>query len=136
MSFFEELKRRNVFRVGIAYLIVAWLTLQVTDIVVPILELPDVFDRGVLLLLAIGFPFALIFAWAFEMTPEGVKKEKDVDRAVSITQHTGRKLPTTHSGGAHLLIERPTGGVKPWPLSLHSRAGDAQLRQIPAPPPA
>ena len=92
MSFFEELKRRNVFRVGIAYLIVAWLTLQVTDIVVPILELPDVFDRGVLLLLAIGFPFALIFAWAFEMTPEGVKKEKDVDRAVSITQHTGRKL--------------------------------------------
>ena len=92
MSLFSELKRRNVFRVGIAYLIVAWLTLQVTDIVVPILELPDVFDRGVLLLLAIGFPFALIFAWAFEMTPEGVKKEKDVDRAVSITQHTGRKL--------------------------------------------
>jgi len=92
MSFFEELKRRNVFRVGIAYLIVAWLTLQVTDIVVPILDLPDVFDRGVLLLLAIGFPFALIFAWAFEITPEGVKKEKDVDRAVSITQHTGRKL--------------------------------------------
>ncbi len=54
MSFFDELRRRNVFRVGIAYLVVAWLTLQVTDIVVPILELPDVFDRGVLLLLATG----------------------------------------------------------------------------------
>ena len=92
MSFFDELRRRNVFRVGIAYLVVAWLVLQVTDTVAPILELPDVFDRGVFLLLAIGFPFALIFAWAFEMTPEGVKKEKDVDRAVSITQHTGRKL--------------------------------------------
>jgi hypothetical protein len=52
MSFFEELKRRNVFRVGVAYLIVAWLTLQVTDIVVPILELPDAFSKGVLLLLA------------------------------------------------------------------------------------
>lgn len=92
MSFFEELKRRNVFRVGIAYLVVAWLMLQVTDTVAPMLELPDVFARGVLLFLAIGFPFALIFAWAFEMTPEGVKKEKDVDRAVSITQSTGRRL--------------------------------------------
>jgi len=92
MSFFEELKRRNVFRVGIAYLVIAWLMLQVTDTVAPMLELPDVFARGILLFLAIGFPFALIFAWAFEMTPEGVKKEKDVDRAVSITQHTGRRL--------------------------------------------
>ena len=92
MSFFEELKRRNVFRVGIAYLIVAWLTLQVTDIVVPILELPDAFSKGVLLLLVIGFPITLIMAWAFELTPEGVKKEKDVDRSASITRHTGRKL--------------------------------------------
>ena len=92
MSFFEELKRRNVFRVGIAYLIVAWLVLQVTDIVAPILELPDVFSKGVLLLVAIGLPLAIILAWAYEMTPEGVKKEKDVDRSQSITQNTGRKL--------------------------------------------
>ena len=56
MTFFDELKRRNVFRVGAAYLVVAWLALQVTDIVAPILELPDAFSRGVLLLLAIGFP--------------------------------------------------------------------------------
>ena len=94
MSFFEELKRRNVFRVGVAYLIVAWLTLQVTDIVVPILELPDAFSKGVLLLLAVGFPVAIVLAWAFELTPEGVKKEKDVDRSASITQHSGRKLNT------------------------------------------
>ena len=92
MSFFQELKRRNVFRVGIAYVIVAWLTLQVTDIVVPILELPDVLGKGVLFLLAIGLPIAVIFAWAFELTPEGVKKEKDVSRSSSNTHHTGRKL--------------------------------------------
>lgn len=85
MSFFEELKRRNVFRVGIAYLIMAWLVLQVTDIVVPIIELPEAFSKGVLLLLAIGLPIAIILAWAYEMTPEGVKKEKDVDRTESVT---------------------------------------------------
>ena len=92
MSLFGELKRRNVFRVGIAYLIIAWLTLQVVDIVGPILELPTVFGKGVLLLLAIGLPIAVILSWAYELTPEGVKKEKDVDRSASTTHHTGRKL--------------------------------------------
>ena len=92
MTFFDELRRRNVFRVGIAYLVVAWLVLQVSDTVAPILELPDVFGRGVLLLLVIGFPLALFFAWAFELTPEGLKKDKDLDRNRSITPVTGRKL--------------------------------------------
>jgi TolB-like protein len=92
MSLIEELKRRNVFRVGVAYVVIAWLLLQVSDTLVPALHLPAWFQSGVALLLILGFPLALFFAWAFEMTPEGVKKEKDVDRAVSITQHTGRKL--------------------------------------------
>ena len=92
MSLIEELKRRNVFRVGVAYVIIAWLLLQVSDTLVPALHLPAWFQSGVALLLILGFPLALFFAWAFEMTPDGVKKEKDVDRAVSITQHTGRKL--------------------------------------------
>ena len=92
MSFFEELKRRNVFRVGIAYAITAWLLLQLSDILVPLLNLPESAQRFVLLLLVIGFLPALIFAWAFEMTPEGIKREKDVDRSQSITQKTGRKL--------------------------------------------
>ena len=92
MSFFEELKRRNVFRVAIAYLIVAWLVLQVTDNLAPILELPGIFNKGVFLLLAIGFPIALVFAWAFELTPDGVKKEKELDSAASISKPTGRKL--------------------------------------------
>ena len=89
---FDELKRRNVIRVGIAYLVAAWLLLQITDILVPILTLPESAARFVFLLLVIGFPVAIIFAWAFELTPEGLKKEKDIDRSQSITSHTGRKL--------------------------------------------
>jgi len=92
MSFFNELKRRNVFRVGIAYAVASWLLLQLSDILVPLLNLPESAQRLVLLLLVIGFFPALIFAWAFEMTPDGIKKEKDVDRSQSITSKTGHKL--------------------------------------------
>jgi TolB-like protein/cytochrome c-type biogenesis protein CcmH/NrfG len=92
MSFIEELKRRNVVRVGIAYVIAAWLLLQLTEVLIELLDLPDVAGRFVILLLVIGFIPALIFAWAFEMTPEGIKREKDVDRGQSIAQKTGRKL--------------------------------------------
>jgi len=92
MSFWGELKRRNVFRAGIAYLVASWLILQVVDVVVPILELPNWISRAILLLLAVGFIVALILAWAYELTPEGVRKEKDVDRLQSITPQTGRKL--------------------------------------------
>ena len=77
MSLFEELKRRNVFRVGIAYTVAAWLLLQVTDIVFPRIGLPDSAVTLVIALLAIGFIPALILAWAFEMTPEGIKKENN-----------------------------------------------------------
>ncbi len=95
MSFFDELRRRNVFRVGAAYLVAAWLLLQLTDIVVPILQLPDSVSRSILFLLLIGFVLALIFAWAYELTPEGIKREVDVDRADSVTRYTGRKLDLT-----------------------------------------
>lgn len=91
-TFFSELKRRNVYRVGIAYIVVAWLALQALDIVVPILRAPEWFSQLILILLVIGLPFALIFAWAFEMTPEGLKREKDVDRTESITHETGQTL--------------------------------------------
>jgi TolB-like protein len=91
-GFFNELKRRNVFRVAIAFIVVAWLLLQVVDILVPMLDLPDWVGRLVLLLLAVGFPIALLLAWAFELTPEGIKRERDVDRAESVTRTTGRKL--------------------------------------------
>jgi len=92
MSLFNELKRRNVFRVGIAYVVVAWLTAQVVDLVLENFGAPAWFMRSLLVVLAAGLPLALVFAWAFEMTPEGLKKEKDVDRSQSVTQVTGRKL--------------------------------------------
>jgi TolB-like protein len=95
MSFFAELKRRNVFRVGIAYVVGGWLLLQLTDVLSELLDLPDVVGRAIVLVVAIGLPVALFFAWAFEMTPEGVKLEKDVDRSQSIAPKTGKKLNNT-----------------------------------------
>jgi TolB-like protein/Tfp pilus assembly protein PilF len=95
MSFFAELKRRNVFRVAIAYVIASWLLLQVTDVLVPILTLPEWAAKLIFLILLIGFIPALIFAWAFEMTPEGLKREAEVDRTQSIAPQTGRKLDRT-----------------------------------------
>ena len=92
MSFFEELKRRNVIRVAIAYGVGAWLLLQLTDVLIELLGLPDTAGRYVILMLVIGFPIALFFAWAFEMTPDGIKREADVDRTQSITNVTGRKM--------------------------------------------
>jgi len=95
MSLFEELKRRNVFRVGIAYSVASWLLLQLSDVLAPLLNLPETAQRYVLFALVIGFIPALIFAWAFELTPDGIRKEKDVDRSQSIAPQTGRKLDRT-----------------------------------------
>src|SRR5210317_591144 len=92
MSFFEELKRRNVFRVAIGYVITAWLLLQVVDLVLENINAPDWVMQVFMLALAIGFPLAVFFAWAFEMTPEGVKREAEVDRSQSITHETARKM--------------------------------------------
>ena len=92
MSIFNELKRRNVFKVGIAYVIVAWLVAQVLQLVFESFGTPDWAIKTVLVLLATGLPFSLFFAWAFEMTPDGLKREQDVDRTQSITPQTGTKL--------------------------------------------
>jgi len=95
MSLFTELKRRNVFRVGIAYVVLAWIILQVGDTLAPALHLPEWINSALAFFLILGFPLAIFFAWAFEMTPEGLKLEKDVDRESSITPTTGRKLDRT-----------------------------------------
>lgn len=92
MSFFKELKRRNVIKVAIAYLAVAWLLLQIADVVLPTFGTPGWVMQAFTFLLILGLPPALLFAWAFELTPDGVKRERDVVRAESITHHTGRKL--------------------------------------------
>jgi TolB-like protein len=92
---FQELRRRNVFRVAIAYLALAWLIMQIADIVLGYTSAPAWVMQVLMLFLAIGFPLAVFFAWAFELTSEGIKREKDVDREQSITQQTGRKLNRT-----------------------------------------
>ncbi len=91
-SVWRELKRRNVVRVVVAYAIVSWLILQLTDVLMPLLSLPEWVGRFVFLLLVVGFLLALFVSWAYELTPEGLKKEKDIDRSESITHITGRKL--------------------------------------------
>jgi TolB-like protein/Tfp pilus assembly protein PilF len=117
---FEELKRRNVFRVAIAYLVAAWLVLQVADLVLENIGAPAWVMQVFILLFALGFPLALIFSWAYELTPEGLKREKEVDRTHSVTHHTGRKLNQITIGllvvvvlvfaAERLLVPRPSGG--------------------------
>src|SRR5229473_3091309 len=89
-SFFSELKRRSVYSVAVAYVVVAWLLVQVATQVFPFFDIPNWVVRLVVLLTIVGFPIAVVCAWAFEMTPEGIKLEGDVDRRV--TRKTGRKL--------------------------------------------
>lgn len=92
MSFFTELKRRNVFKVGIAYSVAAWLLWQIVDLVLENINAPGWVMQVFMFGLAVGFPIAIIIAWAFEVTPEGVKLEKYVDRSQSISRQTGQQL--------------------------------------------
>jgi len=92
LSFFNELKRRNVIRMGAAYMVASWLLLQIVDVLVPMLGLPDWVGKLVFLFLVIGLVPTLIFSWAYEMTPDGLKRDSEVSPDQSITHHTARKL--------------------------------------------
>jgi len=92
MSIVQELQRRNVFRVAVAYLVAAWVITEVSSLLLDIYESPDSVIRIIVALLALGLPFAIVFAWAFEVTPEGIKRESEVDRSHSITNQTARRL--------------------------------------------
>ena len=92
MSLYSELKRRNVIRVGIAYAIVAWVLAQVGEFAFENFGAPDWVLKSVVVILLLGLPLAIFFAWAFEMTPEGIKREEEVDRSKSIVSATGRNL--------------------------------------------
>ena len=92
MSIFGELSRRNVIRVGIAYVVAGWLVLQVADIVLENIGAPAWVIQAIMLLLALGFPIVMIFSWAYEVTPDGIKRESEIDRSQSITNVTGGKL--------------------------------------------
>src|SRR5438132_10717819 len=91
-SFFAELKRRNVYKVAVAYAVVAWLTIQAASIFLPAFNAPQWAMQIVILILVVGFPIALAFSWAFEITPEGIVRESELSADQSITHHTGRKI--------------------------------------------
>ena len=92
MNLFEELRRRNVFRIAIAYGAFAWLIVQLVETVLPVFGVHEAVIRTIFIVLAIGFIPALVFSWVYELTPEGLKREKDVDRSQSVTPQTGKKL--------------------------------------------
>jgi TolB-like protein/Tfp pilus assembly protein PilF len=113
MSLIAELKRRNVFRVGVAYAIVAWLLIEVASVVLPTFEAPEWVMKVFTFLLILGFPVALIFAWAFEMTPDGIKREKGLDSAQSTARHGGRKLDFIIIGALVLALGYVLWGRQP-----------------------
>ncbi len=95
MSFINELRRRNVVRVGIAYALIAWVILQAADFGLQVIDAPNWILQVFVLAAAIGLPMVLIFSWIFEMTPEGIKRETEIDRSASVAPETGRKLDRT-----------------------------------------
>lgn len=91
MSFFAELRRRNVIRVGIAYVVICWVLAQVAEFAVDNFDAPEWALQIFVVFLILGLPLALFLAWVFELTPEGIKRERDVDRSRSVTKRKGRK---------------------------------------------
>ena len=145
MSLFDELKRRNVIRVGAAYLALGWIVIQVTDTLAPAFNLPAATLPLVTWIGVAGFPFVLLFAWIYELTPEGLKRESEVDRSASITSETAQRLDRiviallVAAIGLFAFHEfRPPAGP---PVAAEARAGVAPIATTGmdagrAPPPA
>src|SRR5436309_14650792 len=91
-NFLSELKRRNVYKVAVAYSVVAWLLLQAASIFLPAFDAPLWVMKIFIIVIIFGFPVALIFSWAFEITPEGIKLESEIEQTKSIARRTGRKI--------------------------------------------
>lgn len=92
MSLIKELSRRNVFRVGGAYAILGWLLAQIADLMLDAFGAPEWAMKALVALLLLGFPFVVLFAWAYEVTPDGIKRESEVDRTQSITSQTAQRI--------------------------------------------
>jgi TolB-like protein/Tfp pilus assembly protein PilF len=120
-TFFTELKRRRVYNVAVAYVVVAWLFIQIATQVFPFFGIPTWIVRLIVLLAIVGFPIAVVCAWAFEMTPEGIKREEDVDRR--ITRKTGRKLTALI-----VIVAAVAAGVTVFRF-LHSQQGIEAVKQ-------
>jgi len=134
MSLIQELKRRNVIRVGVLYLVAAWLLLQLTDVLSSLLSVPESAGSIVVMLLVLGFFPVLIFSWVYEMTPEGLKREVDIDRSKSVTPETGKKINTL----IVVLLVLAIAGLVADRLIPESRvdAGVATVDPAPSPLPA
>jgi hypothetical protein len=104
MSIIAELKRRNVVKVAVFYVISAWLILQAGELLFDLLGVPDWTLKMVLGVLMLGFPMVLVFSWIYEMTPEGIKREQEIDRSQSVTPQTGNKINAGISVGLALVI--------------------------------
>ncbi len=130
MSLISELKRRNVFRVAILYGVAAWALLQVGDLLFGLLGLPAWSNKLLFAMLVLGFVPALIFSWVYELTPEGLKREHEVERNRSITAETARKLDLTV--GALLIVAIVLLGINWYTGPRDDDADTAATR--PAPP--
>jgi TolB-like protein len=144
MSLFDELKRRNVFRVGVAYIVASWVILQVADLVLEGINSPDWVLQVMMFLIALGFFAAVIIAWAYEMTPEGIKREKDIEPDASVTAVTSKKLDKITIGLLvvvlaifavdRFVLERPTKiGPDTFSQSSVSDTTEVDEKMYPAP---
>src|SRR2546423_5703184 len=118
-NFFSELKRRNVYKIAVAYVVVAWLLIQAASILFPTFEAPTWVMKVFVTIVILGFPVALVFSWAFEITPEGIKRESEVAPDRSITSYTGRKIvgltivfAAIAAGLMIFQFVRPTAAIK------------------------
>jgi serine/threonine-protein kinase len=131
MSLIAELKRRNVFRVGVAYAIVAWLLVEVASVVLPTFEAPEWVMKVFTFLVILGFPLALLLAWAFELTPEGVKRETAVDPDDSITPVTDSKLDFAIIGllaiaVVYIAVDKLVLQSEPEPVGIDTKQDSAR----------
>ena len=104
MSLLAELKRRNVIRMAGLYIVGAWVVVQVAETLLPILEVPNWVLRALIILLALGFVPTLVFSWLYELTPEGLKRDHEVDRAQSITAETAKRLDVLTLGALAVVV--------------------------------
>lgn len=128
-NFFSELKRRNVYKVAVAYAVVGWLVMQVAATVVPALHLPDGITSAVVVLTLLGFPIALVLAWAFEMTPEGLKRTENVGPDEKIPQWSRRKFAALVVSIA--LIAGGLLAFQLWRSKSSSQTGDKSIAVLP-----
>ena len=104
MSLFSEFKRRNVFRVGAAYLVVAWLILQVADVILGNIGAPDWIFQVILISLVVGLPLTLLLSWVYELTPDGIKRDSEVAESIPVPGQTYHKLNYVIIGGLLMAV--------------------------------